>query len=155
MCKREGRKGGRSALFSCVFYCVSYKVFRESLSQRPMSPTMGPAEISHWLGSAPRMLCGLSVNVVVGFRAQELINLCHCCGRLVTSILMATPTDKGRGKISIRSGPVLMATPMKIKIKEMLIIIRNLLYGRIWFLMTSDFIGNFRIIKNEPLYIRC
>lgn len=76
-----------------------------------------PAESSHWLGLAPPMLCGLGVNVVVGCRAQELINLCHCCGRLVTSILMATPTDKGRGKISIRRGPVLMATPMEIKIR--------------------------------------
>lgn len=37
------------------------------------------AAINHWLGEAPRTPCGLDPDVVMGFRAQEMVNFGHCC----------------------------------------------------------------------------
>ena len=48
-------------------------------------------------------------NVVMDFRSQELVSLGPHCWGPVTSIFIAASTDKGRGKGSVRLGPVLMS----------------------------------------------
>lgn len=54
-------------------------------------------------------------NVVMDIPSQELVSLGPCCWGSVTSIFIASVSDKGRGKGSLRLGPVLMSILREIK----------------------------------------